>query len=296
MKAQKNKIVFVLVMVCVVLFTTIYGIMTFGKDKEPELDPERIPIPDLEENQVEYDSKLRALEALKEEREVTAPPIYPDHMTDDKGYFNPDYMEMEKYRIIDSVMQSVSTIHKPMSILTLDKDTMEHRGNERVEVDEPTEIKTLGPTNQKFFTSTPNVTDQTLVGILQVKVDGRQKVREGHRIRLRLNVPYGSMPKYSLVYGFVKLRSNRMMVEVPFLEGRPVDLRGYDLQDGREGVYVETQLKGAMIDQGLDQTISDLNVPGFPRIDGIKGIFRKDHRAIKVDIPDNYQFILKTKP
>ncbi|WP_127139066.1 hypothetical protein [Flagellimonas oceanensis] len=106
MKLQKNRIVFVLVMVCVVLFITVYAIVAFGQDKEPELDPERIPVPDLEDYQVDFETKLEAVEAIKKEHETNAPSIYPEHMVDEKGYFNPDYMEYEKHCIIDSVYQS----------------------------------------------------------------------------------------------------------------------------------------------------------------------------------------------
>lgn len=125
MKLQKNKIVFALVLVGVVLFITVYAILTFGKDKKGTLEPNRIPTPDVEENPVEYGSKLEAIEAIKEEREVVAPQLYPDHMVDDKGYFNPDYMEYEKQRIIDSVYRIQNSDRMPLPY-SIRKRTLGH--------------------------------------------------------------------------------------------------------------------------------------------------------------------------
>lgn len=304
MKAQKNKIVFVLVMVCVVLFITIYGIMTFGKDKEPELDPERIPIPDLEENQVEYDSKLRALEALKEEREVTAPPIYPDHMIDDKGYFNPDYMEFEKQRVIDSVYASNSfstnrgVPPEPMEVIertTSHDDILEVVGPEPVSVPNAAALSLF---HQLFYASSP--LDPALDHLeIKAYVDGDQTLRDGQRLDLRLSesVDLGgiNVPRGTRLYGFVKIRPNRVLVELTISGELPLKLKAHDAQDGREGIYVRNRLKGEVLDRTLDEGLDEINVPGLPRLNGIKRIFQRDHRAVKVKITDHYQFLLKTR-
>ncbi|WP_431160809.1 conjugative transposon protein TraM [Flagellimonas beolgyonensis] len=303
MKAQKNKIVFVLVMVCVILFITIYGIMTFGKDKEPELDPERIPIPDLEENQVEYDSKLRALEALKEEREVTAPPIYPDHIIDDKGYFNPDYMEYEKQRVIDSVYasNSFSTIKEeppvPIGVIKgtpIPDDTLEALKPEPVSAPN---AAALSLSHQLFYASSP--LDPALEHFeIKAYVDGDQTLRDGQRLDLRLSESAEFdgkwVPKGTRLYGFVKIRPNRVLVELTISGELPLKLMAHDAQDGKEGIYVRNRLKGEVLDRTLDEGLDEINVPGLPRLNGIKRIFQRDHRAVKVKITDHYQFLLKS--
>ncbi|SFB96666.1 Protein of unknown function [Flagellimonas taeanensis] len=307
MKPQKNKIVFVLVMVCVVLFTTAYGILTFGKNKREELTPDRIPLPDLEDNQQVYGTKLEALEAIEEERESTAPPIYPDHMVDDKGYFNPDYMEYEKQRIIDSVY--ASTNHGQIS-------TPLERREETVQVQKLVERKenagskpagtllSVGEPalrHQLFFASNPkqvigmgNTREQ--IGVL-VHVDGDQVVREGHRLALRLaretKIQDRTFPKGTKVYAFVKIRPNRVMVSLDQMNGTPMALKGYDLQDGREGIYIENHLAGAVIERGMDRAMDGVDLPGLPRLNGIGQIFKRDHRAVKVALGNQYQFILK---
>ncbi|MBO0341497.1 conjugative transposon protein TraM [Flagellimonas profundi] len=304
MKAQKNKIVFVLVMVCVVLFLTIYGIMTFGKDKEPELDPERIPIPDLEEKQVEYDSKLRALEALKEERELTAPPIYPDHMIDDKGYFNPDYMEYEKQRVIDSVYASsafsTNREESPEPMEVIERKTSHDDILEALEP-EPVSAPTaadLSLSHQLFYASSP--LDPALDHLeIKAYVDGDQTLRDGQRLDLRLSESVDldgiKVPRGTRLFGFVKIRPNRVLVELTISGELPLKLKAHDAQDGREGIYVRNRLKGEVLDRTLDEGLDEINVPGLPRLNGIKRIFQRDHRAVKVKITDHYQFLLKSR-
>src|SRR6056297_3446208 len=147
MKTQQNKIVFVLVLVGVVLFIVAYSVFTFGKDKKSELKPDRIPMPDLEENQKTYQSKMEALDAIKEERETTAPPLYPEHMVDDKGYFNPDYMEYEKQRIIDSVYSHSYFVGKEADLLKTEREQghlemkVEGLDNEKIGVPEPISVQ-----------------------------------------------------------------------------------------------------------------------------------------------------------
>ena len=106
MKVEKNKIVFALVILAVVLFIISYYVIAFGDDPKNGVDKNQIPVPELKEEQNQYETKLEALDAIKEEKEKTAPSLYSEHMIDEKGYFNPDYMEYEKQRIIDSVYQA----------------------------------------------------------------------------------------------------------------------------------------------------------------------------------------------
>ncbi|WP_108424492.1 conjugative transposon protein TraM [Flagellimonas amoyensis] len=309
MKTQKNKIVFALVLVCVVLFITIYGIMIFGKDKKAELDPERIPIPDLEETQVEYDSKLKALEAMKEEREVTAPPIYPDHMIDDKGYFNPDYMEYEKQRIIDSVFDAgalqtgIKPIINPELHPPAPKAGVTDTLTRIVETNLQNPIKELGLSHQLFFASNPKEHDivEGLPNNITVKVyvDGDQTLRDGQRLDLRLSdsvyLAGNWVPKGTRLYGFVKIRPNRVMVDLPAFGENGIPWKAYDLQDDQEGIYVENHLKGELMEKGLDEAIGEMNVPGLPQIGGLNRIFQRHNRAIKVEVKGNYQLMLKPK-
>lgn len=304
MKLQKNKIVFVLVLVCVVLFITAYALLTFGREQEPELNTDQIPLPDLGESPKAYESKLEALEAIKEEREITAPPMYPEHMVDDKGYFNPDYMEYEKQRIIDSIYVAAQDTHdaplppKRATTLPVSKPKREKPLiSDTAPITKNIETNELALEHQLFFASKPTSSNKFPNGIPIVRVDGHQQIGEGQRLELMLTsaitINGAPLPKYTRVYGFVKIRPNRVLVEVSQIDNHPVSLKAHDLQDGMEGIYVENHLRGAITNQGLDETIREVNIPGVPQLGGIKSLFRKDNRSIKVDIPNNYQFILK---
>ena len=92
MKPQKNKIVFAMVLAGVILFIAVYSILTFGKDKKAELKPDRIPMPDLEENQEVYESKMEALDAHRHPTHpnIIRPTKYVDdvfHNRDEMLYF-----------------------------------------------------------------------------------------------------------------------------------------------------------------------------------------------------------------
>ncbi|MBW8200647.1 conjugative transposon protein TraM [Flagellimonas abyssi] len=301
MKLQKNKIVFVLVLVCVVLFITAYSLLTFGKEQEPELNMDQIPLPDLEESPKAYESKLEALEAIKEEREITAPPMYPEHMVDDKGYFNPDYMEYEKQRIIDSIYVAAQDAPLPPKRATTLPVSKPKRENpilsDSAPITKNIETNELALEHRLFFASDPESNADFSMATPTVRVNGNQQIREGQRLDLMLTsaitINGTHLPKYSHVYGFVKIRPNRVLVEVSQIDNHPVSLKAYDLQDGMEGIYVENHLRGAIVNQGLDETMREVNIPGVPQLGGIKSLFRKDNRTIKVDIPNNYQLILK---
>lgn len=307
MKPQKNKIVFAMVLVGVVLFIVVYAVLTFGKDKKNELKPDRIPMPDLEENQKVYGSKMEALDAIGEERETTAPQVYPDHMVDDKGYFNPDYMEYEKQRIIDSVYKdrkfeisragSLEVPEQPVPVAKVGED---HLG----EIDKASRVSTIQERvleHDLFFASGPKKDHVSYFGKsgkgVLAYVDGDQTIRDGYRLDLRLgqDIRYNgvTVPKNTRIYGFVKLRPNRVMVDLVGFGSLELSLKVHDLQDGQEGIYVENHMKGEVVESGLDETLGEVNVPGLPQIGGLKRIFQRHNLAIKVDVKDNYQLMLK---
>ena len=287
MKTQKNKIVFVLVLVCMVLFITIYSIVTFGKPKKESLDVGRIPMPDLEDTSVEFES-------IKVEKQSTAPQVYPDHMVDDKGYFNPNYMEYEKQRIIDSVFDTNVFTAKKVSVSDVDEmPQLEvvkkvREDDQNMAIGSPRTETDLGLAHQLFFASNPkrNRPDGNLptAAAAKVYVDGDQTLRDGQRLDLRLT--------HDRLYGFVKIRPNRVMVELTRLGTTLMDMQAYDAQDGQEGIYVKNHLRGEVVDRSLEEGLGEINVPGVPQFNGIKRIFQRDQRTVKVQISDHYQFFL----
>ena len=106
MKVEKNKIVFAAVLAVIFIFLISYSVMVMGDDESENENLEQTLVPDLEENQKEYDSKLDAINDLKEVRENNAPSIYDEKLIDSLGFYDPDLPEREKERIVDSIYEA----------------------------------------------------------------------------------------------------------------------------------------------------------------------------------------------
>ena len=106
MKIEKNKIVFAAVLTVIFIFLISYSMMVLGDDESKQENLNQTLVPDLEENQKEYDSKLDAINDLKEVRENNAPSIYDEKLIDSLGFYDPDLSEREKERIVDSIYEA----------------------------------------------------------------------------------------------------------------------------------------------------------------------------------------------
>ena len=84
------------------------------------------------------------------------------------------------------------------------------------------------------------------------------------------------------------------MIEIENLAHHPVKLKAYDLQDGSEGIYVENNIRADARKEVVDDIIQDINVAGIPQVGGLKQLFQKNIRNVKVQITDNYKLILKS--
>ncbi len=309
MKLEKNKIVFAAVIVCVVLFIGAYSMLVLGDDEEPTLDGNQIPVPELEDEQQEYESKLEALDALKEVRENNAPSIYDERLLDSAGVYDPDLLDKEKMRIVDS-------IYNEGRISYSDRSYRKQRVGNPVEIrnvdtvvvfqeKEPSlQVKELGLEHQLFFASAPVkndalVSDNDTDAVLYAVVNRTQVVKKDFRLELRLTQPAvvkgRKLPKHTRVYGFVSFKPNRLMLTIEHINHLPVKLRAYDWQDGSEGIYIENSFRAEARQEVIGDIVDDINIVGVPQVSGIKRIFQRNNRNVKVTIADNYKLILKLK-
>jgi len=307
---EKNKIVFSSILLCILLFIGAYTMIVLENDEQPTLDANQIPMPELGEEQEIYDSKLEALEAIKEERKITAPSVYPDHMVDEKGYFNPDYMEYEKHRIIDSIYQNDDRRFsekryenlgleekQPLVQVEVVVDTMETLEEKRLLIS----AKELALEHQLFFASKPMENDihetKTTDEKIHVKVDGTQTVKKDYRLQLRLSkaatIDGRHYPRNTPLYGFISFKPNRTVIDIESINHQPLKLKAFDFQDGREGVYIENSFRAQATQELMDDITNDINIVGVPQVTGIKRLFQRNNRTVKVTIFDNYQLILK---
>ncbi len=84
------------------------------------------------------------------------------------------------------------------------------------------------------------------------------------------------------------------MVYILNFDKGAVGLKAYDLQDGREGIYVENSFRADVSRELIDDIIQDIDIPGVPQVGGIKKVFQRNNRNIKVTITNNYKLILKS--
>ena len=310
MKVEKNKLIFSIILVCILLFIGSYAMLVLGEDEEPTLENNQVPVPELEDNQKQYDSKLDALNDLKEVRQTNAPSIYDERLLDSTGVYDPDLLDKKKMRLVDSIYQQGQIKYSEQSYeninpryrsskptIVKERDTMDVIDGQETEVG----VKERALEHQLFFASHPIENDdfnaKNKDGFIYVRVDGTQTVKNNYRLQMRLikdAVIYGQ--RYSRntpIYGFVSFKPNRAIIDIENIDHQPVKLRAHDYQDGSEGIYVENSFRAEVTNEIVGDMVDDINITGVPQVSGFKKIFQRNHKNVKVTITDNYKLILK---
>ncbi len=302
MESKKNKIVFIGLVLTILGFTVTYGWMVLGNEHTENLPLNQPEVPVLQEGQMPYDSRLDAVNDLREDKRNDPPSIYQDALLDSAGFFDPHLREKDRLRIIDSIYREENLEYEPQEVVY---DSLpveppfpiaENPKFERIDFAEEHADFFSGklPDHPLHQPEKLKVTDSLII----VAVNGNHKVRQNDRLELRLQKPatVGGMhlPVNTIVYGFVSsLKPNRTMVEITSILHHPVYLKAYDLQDGREGIYIENSISGEVKTEAINQALDEINIPGFPQINGVTGLFKKKTRNISVMIYNQYQLYLK---
>lgn len=301
MKIDKKKVVFVTIIVIVLLFIASYSMLIFMEQEAPESLDEPL-VPELQEEQKTYTSKIDALNDLKEERERTIPSMYSDQLLDSLDAYAPAIEEEDREWVVDSIYRYGRIGYEQENYGEVEEEAVP---KEVVSSEvEPYLQENFKEQHDAFFRSAPAATvAKDKVNFTEEKqsfkaeVNGEQKVRANDRLELLLaedlTVEGRTFPRNSVVYGFVSLQPNRVMLKITHVHNVPVKLKAYDLQDGNEGIYVRNSFRSDAQREVLDDVIQDVNIAGLPQIGGIKNIFRRNNRNIKVTILDQYQLILK---
>ena len=308
MKVEKNKIVFAAVLAVIFIFLISYSMMVMGDDENENENLEQTLVPDLDENQKEYDSKLDAINDLKEVRQNNAPSIYDEKLLDSTGLYNPDLPELEKERIVDSIYNAgkIQYSEKKYRNLGQKKVTQKHTqqiDSAELKREQKIQAKELGLEHQLFFAASPKPKEVSVIGntdeTIYVVVDGDQVVKANTRLRMRLTksatINGKLMPKNTPVFGFISFQPNRALIEIENIKHHPAKLKAFDLLDGSEGIYVENNFREEVTREVLDDVIGDINIPSVPQVGGLTQVFRRSNRRVKVTVLNNYKLILKPK-
>ncbi len=308
MKVEKNKIVFAAVLAVIFIFLISYSVMVMGDNDSENESLQQTLIPDLEENQKEYDSKLDAINDLKEVRENNAPSIYDEKLIDSLGFYDPDLPEREKERIVDSIYDAGKIRYSEKRYQNLGQRKVAQKSTKQIDSSEikreqKIETKELGLEHQLFFAAAPKPNEFSILGntdeTIYVVVDGDQIVKANTRLRMRLTksaiINGKQMPKNTPIFGFISFQPNRALIEIENIKHHPTKLKAFDLSDGSEGIYVENNFRAEATTEVLDDIIGDINIPTVPQVGGISKVLRRNNRNVKVTVLNNYKLILKPK-
>jgi len=309
MKLEKNKIVFTSVILCIVIFIGGYVALIIGDEEAPVLDSNQIPVPKLKDEQKAYDSKLDALNDLKEVKQTNAPSIYDERLLDSTGTYDPYLLDKEKKRLVDSIYKNGRIDYTAGSYKNLEpkeSTPIEEPKTESTlaEIEPKDSTEELALEHQLFFSSNPNENQidkiQKTNKTISVIVVGTQTVQTNYRLNMRLLqdvvIDGIQIPRNTPIYGFVSFQPNRTLITIKNINHLPVKLKAFDLQDGSEGIYIKNNFRGDATQEVVDDVVQDINIAGLPQVSGIKKIFQRNHRKTKVTILNNYQLILKPTP
>lgn len=300
MKLDRNKLLFIGLLVSICGFIILYALQMGETSKDEEIRQPRVP--ELVEEPEEYSSKLEAVDAIKEERERTKPSLYGEEYIDSTGTYDPKLQENERQRIVDSIYREgridygAGTYRKP-------KIKTEQIGDIKIENTDPKqEPKSIdfSKAHTAFFCSKMIERDSVHPPVaIKAMVNGEQRVRAKSRLELRLkeaiDINGRHFARNTLLYGFVSFGTNRVFVSIHHIGQHPVSLKAYDTMDGGEGIYVENSYREEATREVLDDAVQDISLPGMPQLGGIKQVFRRSNRTVRVTVHDGYQLILKTE-
>ena len=301
MRLDKKKIVFLSIIVMVVLFIVSYTMLVFTEEEVP-VNLKQPSVPELQEEQETYTSKIKALDAIKEERERNIPSVYSGTYLDSLDAYAPAIEDERKF-MVDSIIR-IGIVQPEQSFHhhEEEKKVLEVMETQTISVEPTLDNTDLSAGHQSFFLSAvtseidPNFKPKSNIKI-KAEVNGTQTLRSGDRLELILTqdaIIEGELfPKNTLLYGFVSLQLNRVHLKITHINSVPVILKAFDLQDNNEGIYVRNSFRAEAGREVLDDIVQGINIAGLPQIGGVKNIFRKNNRNLKVTILDQYQFILK---
>ena len=308
MKIDKKKITFAVVIGAVVIFMIAYAVLAFGGDKDKQDELLQPLVPTLETVKDDYTSRLDAVNDLKEVRETNAPSIYDEKYLDSTGVFDPDFMEKEKIRLVDSIYTNSQIDYSTGTYRNRNLNTdnainaivEEKEEKEEEDTSESPEIiaKEMALEQQLFFASNPlpNENDDSLPS-LNVIVDRKVVLRVNDRIEMRtqndVTIKGYFIPRNTLLFGIVSFKPNRVLLDIENIKNIPLAFKAYDYRDNLEGIYIKNSFREELRRQVLGDVIDDINVPGVPQVSGIKSIFQRSNRQVKVTVNNNYILTLK---
>lgn len=296
MNFSKNKIVVVLFLVGVILFIVAYSLLTFGKKEAPVVEEDWLPLPKMKDPPVQFTSKTAAVHEVKEDRVPAFPQLYEESLFDP---LEEPLAENGEQDLLDSLYLKRRWGYAGQGSWR-DRPALSDVETGPTKEEQAAVLAEKQQQHRLFFTTLPLPVDTTAQGEqenLYVRVDGTQTVQQNYRLRMRLVraavVGGTTLPKNTLLYGFVSFRPQRALLRITHIGEQSVQYTAHDLADGSEGIYIENSVQQEAATEVSGEAINEVNVPGLPSVGGLKQLFRRRNRQVKVTIADHYQLILK---
>lgn len=299
MTINKRKMVFGGCILIILVLMVLYWIAVFGKT---QVDPpvlEKTSIPRIEKEPKQFNSRREAVDQLREKKTSIAPSIYDESLLDSSGTYDPYLKEKEKLKLMDSVLASGPQDYDyqlPEEIMEDPKPAPISKPSDGVSSVKLKE-KTPGMGQAQFFLQQQSPKPPAPEVIIRAAVNQDQVVRKDERVELRLVESYVGkdfrLEKNSILYGQCSFKANRLMLTVFPVGDLKKTLEAYDISDGQKGIYIENSFRSRATTEVLDDVIQDINISGVPQVRGIKGLFQRDNRSVKVKVLHQYQLILK---
>tara|TARA_R110000868_G_scaffold71713_2_gene209675 strand:- start:4098 stop:4745 length:648 start_codon:yes stop_codon:yes gene_type:complete len=202
-----------------------------------------------------------------------------------------------RYEKLNKNIADAKPTPKPVAIPLRDVE-----GSKAKELIPAISSKELALNHHLFFASNPLANIQSgneaTDSIVYVEVDGDQTVKANDRLRLRLTrtarINYTIVPKNTAIFGFVRFQPNRVLIEIATINHLPTHLKAFDLQDGSEGIYVQNSFRADATKEVVDDMVQDIAIAGVPQLSGLKKVFQRTNRNVKVTVWNTYKLILKT--
>ena len=298
MRPDKRTLLVIGMLLVIVAFIIIYAMMILADETTEQDSLEEPQVPELRDEQKHYDSRLEAVDELNEQRSQTPPGLYNEKLITEEGNYDPYLEEKEKVALMDSILKSGPELQEYIyeepypPAFTKPIDSL-------VIVSGPQEPTKIGIGHSGFFLPGPDHKISVSFKPIRVMVNGDQVVSKDERLELRLTEPVitrnDTIPKNTILYAFCRFQPNRLLLEVHEVSKLPLELEAYDISDGQKGIYIENSFRSQATKEVLDDLIQGVNISGIPQVSGLKGIFQRSNRNVKVKVLHQYQLYLKPK-
>lgn len=300
MKLNKKKVVFGSVITLIVLFIVGYATLILGNDDEGENSIKETSVPKLDEGQVEYSSKKEAVDNIKEKRENNAPSLYDEKFLDSTGQFDPELLNKEKQRVVDSIYR-LGRINYSQGTYRSSKKEIKKKDSiiHPVVITNNSFPKETALVQQLFFAVSPNLESEKGMIFLEVEVDGQQILKANDRLQMRVVkntiINKKLVARNTILYGIVSFKPNRILLTINNINYQPIQLKAYDYADGLEGIYIKNSFRADATHEIMEDMVDDISIPGIPQVKGLKKIFQRSNRNVKITVNNNYKLLLSNK-